>query len=138
MNSKNDEISIKGLDSLSKAFLTQKSGSTDVEYVAVQKGQQLKPEAIQRYEDTRKREFIQRSGKFTEDLVAFIVQQRRTRELSDTEAIFGIALANINLRDSFGMAQNGEKPPTEQEQQQLLNQFDAICFAAQEYYDANT
>lgn len=135
---KKDEISIKGLDSLSKAFLASDPASKDVEYVAVQKGQQLKPEHLQRYEDEKKKEFIQRSGRFTEDLVAFIVQQRRARELSDTEAIFGIALANINLRDSFGMPQEGEKTPTEQERTRLFDQFDAICFAAQEYYDANT
>ena len=129
-----DEISTKGLDSLNHAFLT---GSKNAE-VTVREGQSAKPEALQRYDEARKKDFIKRAGSFTEDLVAFIAQQRRARDLTDTESIFAIALANINLRDAFGMAQAGEKQLTEADREQLLQQFDAICYAAQEYYDANT
>lgn len=135
----NKEISLKGLDSFSKAFLnktTPQDGNT--EYVSIGKGQQLKPEVIAKYEETRTQDFIRRAGSFTEDLVAFVLEQKKMRTLSDVDVIFGLALANINLRESYGTAQGNEKPFTESERERLLSEFDAICGGAQEYYDANT
>jgi len=138
--SKKDDISLKGLNAFSKQFLLQNTGpnSGDTEYIAVSPGQQIKPEVLERYQKERLESFVQRSCSFTEDLVAFFIEQRKLRELSDVEAIFGLALATINLRNTYGTAQGSEKPFTPEQAEEHLKEFDAICSGAQDYYDANT
>jgi len=135
-----DDISLKGLDSFSKQFLIGKDGPKegDVEYVSVAQGQQIKPEVMKRYQEERLRDFIKRAGSFTEDLLAFVVEQKKLRSLSDVETIFGLALATINLRNTYGSAQGDEKPFTPEEAEKQLLFFDSVCMGAQDYYDANT
>lgn len=137
---KDEDVSLKGLDNFSKQFLlnNQELKEGDPEYIKVTEGQSLKPEAVKRYEEVRTREFIKRAASFTDDLVGFVIQQRKFRSLSDMEVIFGLALANINLRNAYGNPPNQGLALTQTERDALFAQFDAICGGAQEYYDANT
>lgn len=139
-NDPNNDISLKGLDTFSKQFLLGNAGPKEgeAEYISVAKGQQLKPEVVKRYQEERMSDFVKRSCSFTEDLVAFFIEQKKMRSLSDIEAVFGLALATINLRNTYGSAQGGEKPFTEEQAKAMLDEFDAICGGAQDYYDANT
>lgn len=137
-NKSESDISLKGLDDFSKKFLDGGSPSdSSEELVKVTRGQKLSDAAIQQYQEQRKVDFIKRAGSFTEDLVAFIVEQKRLRELSDSEVIFGLALANINLRHAYGSPQGKEKTLSEDERQKLLDTFDEVCWGAQQYWDAN-
>jgi hypothetical protein len=85
------------------------------------------------------RAFIERAGSFAEDLVAFIIEQKRLRNLSDIETVFGLALANINLRNAYGSPQGKESARdfTPEKRAALLEEFDDVCAGAQDYYDAN-
>jgi len=126
-----EEISLKGLDSFSKTFLVGTKDTPQKADVQVQKGQTLSNEGHAKYAEELQKDFIRRAGSFTEDLVAFIMEQRKKRDLTNIETIFAVALANINLREDYGGA------PGNPTQEQQLAEFDAICFGAQEYYDAN-
>jgi hypothetical protein len=131
------DISLKGLDTFSKKFLLQGTdGTTEQEYIHVSPGQKVSDEALKRYHEERQRDFIKRAGSFTEDLVAFIVEQKKLRQLGDTETVFAIALANINLRNTYGSPQD-ESDFTPEKRERLLDEFDEICAGAQDYYDAN-
>lgn len=137
---KDENVSLKGLDSFSKQFLnnSQTLREDDAEYIKVTEGQTLNAEAVKRYEDVRTRDFIKRAASFTDDLVGFVIQQRKFRSLSDIEVIFGLALANINLRNAYGNPPNQGTDITQAQRDALLSQFDDVCVCAQEYYDANT
>lgn len=137
---KEPDVSIKGLDTFSKQFLLGEAGPKEgeAEYISVAKGQQLKPEVVKRYHEERLFDFMKRCGLFTEDLVAFFVEQKKLRSLSDIEAVFGLALATINLRNTYGSAQGEEKQFTPEQSKTMLDEFDAICSGAQDYYDANS
>jgi hypothetical protein len=132
-----EEISVKGLDEFSRKYLTRDSRPTEEEYITVTGGQKASNEAINHYYEERKLDFIKRAGAFTEDLVAFIIEQKKMRELSDRETVFAIALTNINLRHAYGSPQAGEKEVPVERQQELLNEFDEVCWGAQQFWDAN-
>ena len=137
---KSSTISLKGLDNFSKQFLLgngQNARKGDAEYITVSEGQKLPPAALKHYDAELTRDFIKRAGSFTEDLVAFIVEQKRMRDLDDTSVIFALALANINLRNSYGNPRIAGAPVSAADTEKLLNEFDTICVGAQEYYDAN-
>ena len=129
------EISVKGLDSFSKKFLI--SSTDEEEYISVSGGQKASADALQKYAETRKLDFIQRAGSFTEDLVAFVVEQKKMRELSDREVVFALALTNINLRNAYGSPQGGEKDVAPERREALLKEFDEVCWGAQQFWDAN-
>jgi hypothetical protein len=131
------DISLKGLDEFSRAFLVGSRPSGEEEYINIQGGQKANTAALAKWEEERKKEFIRRAGLFTEDLVAFVIEQRKIRNLSDEETVFGIALATINLRSAYGSPQGGEKRLTPEQRGALLDRFDTICFHAQQYWDAN-
>ncbi len=133
---KPSEISIKRLDSFSRRFLLQSAPPGEQEYISVAPGQKASAEAIKRYEEERMRDFIRRAGSFTEDLVAFVVEQKQLRNLSDVETVFGLALATINLRNAYGTAQ-GEETVTDEKREAYLSEFDEVCFGAQEFFEAN-
>lgn len=138
---KDNEVSLKGLDTFSKQFLlsgTQNAQKGEPEYITVGEGQKVSPAALKHYDEERAKAFMLRAGSFTEDLIAFIVEQKKMRDLDDVSAIFGIALANINLRNAYGNPQGDAAKTTPEERENLLAEFDAICMGAQEYYDANT
>ena len=128
-------VSIKGLDGFSSKFLGIDKTKPE-EYLLVKQGQKASDEAIKKYQDERTSDFIQRAASFTEDLVGFIVQQKKLRGLSDVEAVFGIALANINLRHAYGSEQGKEKLSSKQKED-LLSEFDEVCWGAQQYWDAH-
>ena len=132
------EQSIKGLDDFSKKFLfggkSSDAGSHDV---VVSRGQRLSDAALKQYQQQRAEDFVKRAGSFTEDLIAFVVEQKRRRELSDFETIFGIALMTINFRSAYGSRQGTEKEPSQEDRQKLLDTFDEVCWGAQQYWDAN-
>lgn len=130
-------VSVQGLDDFSRKFLFANQTPKADEYVTVIGKQTITPEALKKYERERIEDFIKRAGSFTEDLVGFIVQQKRLRELSDMETVFGIALACINLRALYGSPQGGEKVLSAEQKEKLLEEFDEICFGAQQYYDAH-
>ena len=129
---------VKGLDSFSKRFLTGDAPSKEPK-VETQAGWKADSALIEKYQEDRKLEFITRAGDFTMDLLGFFKQQKDMRKLSDTEAVFAIALFAINLRESFGTPQNEEeaKSFTEAKRQELLKVFDTISYGAQQYYDEN-
>jgi len=138
------QISLKGLDDFSRKFLT---GDTRAEgegpefvktTVTKTGGSAVSDAALKSYYEQRKVDFIRRAATFTEDLIAFIVEQKRMRNLSDEESIFGIALANINLRDAYGRPQGREKALTAEEAEALRARFDELCWGAQQYFDANS
>lgn len=132
---KPDEVSLKGLDQFAKRFL-RTDAADEKERIAVAPGQKLSEENLRRYEQERLKSFIERAGLFTEDLIGFIVEQRKKRELTDTESVFALALTNINLRNAYGSSQN-ESDFTPEKGEQLLEEFDEICRGAQDYFDAN-
>jgi len=134
---KQNDISIKGLDSFSRKFLLQSSPPGEQEYISVAPGQKASPEAVRRYEEERMRDFIQRAGSFTEDLVAFVVEQKQLRSLSNIETVFAVALATINLRNAYGSEQD-EQPMTPEKRDAYLEEFDDICVGAQAFFDANS
>lgn len=131
------EISVKGLEEFGRKYLM--TNEDKEEYITVSGGQKASEEALQRYAEARKIDFISRAGSFTEDLVAFIIEQKKMRELSDREAVFAIALTNINLRHAYGSPQAGEKKEdvTPERREELLKEFDEICWGAQQFWDAN-
>ncbi len=133
---KPSDISLKGLDQFSRRFLLRNAPPGETEYIHVSPGQKAAPEAVKKYEQERQRDFIHRAGSFTEDLVAFVVEQKKLRNLSDMETVFGLALANINLRNAYG-SQQGDEAFTPEKRDALLEEFDEICAGAQDYYDAN-
>lgn len=130
-------VSTKGLDEFGKKYLFGESPADKDEYIMHQ-GQSATTEAVERYEKERLEEFQKRAGHFTEDLIAFIMEQRSVRGLSDLETIFGLALTNINLRHAYGSPQGEEKEIDEEEQTILLAKFDGVCWSAQQYWDAHT
>ena len=129
------DISVKGLDDFSAKYLL--TNTDEEEYFSVSGGQKAGKAALELYAERRKIDFIQRAGGFTEDLVAFIVEQKKMRELSDREAVFAIALTNINLRHAYGSPQGGEKDITPERREALLKEFDEICWGAQQFWEAN-
>jgi hypothetical protein len=138
MASKPEEISIKGLDGFSKQFLGRSVAEDETEYIRTTDGQKASAAAVDKYHAERSTDFIKRSGHFTSDLIAFIMDQKNLRDLTDTETVFGLALTNINLRNAFGSPQGAEKSLTAAEKEALLESFDKICEGAQDYWDANT
>jgi hypothetical protein len=133
------QVSLKGLDDFSRKFLTgDRPEHEGDEFIVKASGSSVSPAALDNYYKQRKVDFIRRAGAFTEDLVAFIVEQKKTRNLSDEETIFAVALANINLRVAFGSPQGREKSLTSEDKDALLSRFDEICWGAQQYYDANS
>lgn len=139
MNNSDDskDVSLKGLDEFSKQFLFHKGNVDPDEYITVQSGQTASDEAMANYQKERAEDFIKRAGSFTEDLVAFIIEQKKLRGLSDIETIFGIALANINLRVNYASQQASDPTLTPTQKKDLLEEFDSICWGAQQFYDAN-
>lgn len=139
-----DDISVKGLDDFAEQFIKGQHARSDSagtgdgdEYIRVTGGQKASDEALEKYYEERKVDFIKRAGSFTEDLVAFFIEQKKMRDLSDREAVFAIALMNINLRHAYGSPQGGEKDITPERRKELLDEFDAVCYGAQQYWDAN-
>jgi hypothetical protein len=130
-NGKQEEISLKGLDSFSKSFLLN-GDSTKKAEVKVASGQKLSPDGLKKYEDELKRDFIRRAGGFSEDLVAFIMEQKQKRDLSPIETVFAVALSTINMREAYGGDAKSE------DREARLSEFDSACYGAQEYYDANS
>ena len=132
------DVSLKGLDSFSRKFLFGgKETPKAEEYVTVTGRQAVSQEALVKYEKERMEDFVKRAGTFTEDLIAFISQQKKLRSLSDIETIFGLALACINLRTAYGSPQGREKALTEHQREKLLGEFDEVCYGAQQYFDAH-
>ncbi len=134
---KPEDISIKGLDKFSRRFLLQSSPPGEQEFISVAPGQKASPTAIKRYEEERMRDFIHRAGSFTEDLIAFVVEQKQLRNLSDVETVFGLALATINLRNAYGSKQ-GEEEISDAKRESYLAEFDEVCVGAQEFFDENS
>jgi hypothetical protein len=133
-----DKPNLEGLDAFSRKYLSSTSADTEV---LVSKGGPVEADKMQAaYAKQAKEDFIKRAGAFTEDLVAFIVDQKKLRNLDDKAVVFGLALANINLRNSFCSPQNREeqKEFDSKQKQQLETEWDEICWAAQCYYDKNT
>jgi len=131
--------SVDNLDTDSKNFIKKIEGK---EVTTVTKTDGTPPEVSEKVMDSfmgaYASDFIDRAGAFTEDLLAFIIEQKKTRGLSDPEAIFGVALANINLRAAYGRPQNSsEANMTDAESEKLLEEFDQFCYGAQEYWDDN-
>jgi len=138
------QVSVKGLDDFSRKFLTgatrpEKEGEEflHVPDITKQAGSTAPNAALDAYHKQRKVDFIRSAGMFTEDLIAFIVEQRRARNLSDEETVFSVALASINLRNAYGSPQGAEKKLTTEQCAALLERFDEICWGAQQYYNAN-
>lgn len=135
-------MTVKGLDNFSEKFLGGDETSSTVgqeEYVQVTKGQKVSQEALKNYNETRVKDFIHRAGSFTEDLIAFIVEQKSLRNLTDTELVFALALTNINLRDAYASPQteDEEKEFSAEKKKKLLQKFDEICWGAQQYWEHN-
>lgn len=131
---------VSGLDTFSQKYLFG-SDATDGKEILVADGDAQKSEKVKEiYLQRAKEEFIQRAGSFTEDLIGFIVDQKKRRNLDDKTVVFGLALANINLRNSFCSPQNGEeeKEFNGKRKQTLETEWDEICWAAQCYFDENT
>lgn len=125
------DISVKGLDDFAKQFLSGAQASPDEEHIYVAGGQKASEAALAKYFEERKTDFIKRAGSFTEDLMAFFIEQKKMRELSDRESIFALALASIQLRHAYGYAEDTNKTA------ELLEEFDAVCWGAQQFWDAN-
>lgn len=102
-------------------------------------GAQVSKEAETRIGEFRKKEFLDRAGSFTEELVAFFVQQRKKHDFLDDECVAAVALFTINLRESYGTPQNDDerKDWTPEKREEKLGVFDLICEQMQDYYDEN-
>ena len=140
MANDDNEVSTEGLDDFSRQFLfsiDEADSDGNEEFVKVQDGQQISSEALKKYQERRKEEFIERAGAFTEDLIGFVMEQKQMRGLSDVETIFALALSTINFRHAYGSKQGNEEEPTPEKRKKLLKEFDAICYGAQQYWDAH-
>jgi len=129
---------VKGLDEFGKKFLIGEEQIPDT--IQTAPGQKASEQSIEKYAEFRKQEFIKKAAPFAEDLVAFFVDQRTGRGLNDEEAIFALALANINLREAYGNPQSESEEKhanTAEDRAKRLGYFDGICYGAQQYYDAN-
>lgn len=123
-----DTGKLTGLDDFGKRYLL--NNASEQEVVVSEKG--VDSEKIkERYLRKAQEDFINRAGSFTEDLIGFILDQKKKRNLTDRESIFGLALANINLRSSYCELEENKK-------QELETEWDEICWAAQCYYNDNT
>ena len=132
--------SIRTLDDFGRKYLL-KEGATDsdIKAYAPTEGAKGTTQITEKQAKLIQDEFIQRAGSFTEDLIGFIVDQKRLRDLDDKSVVFAIALANINLRNSFCSPQNSieQKEFDETSGKKLSAEWDEICWAAQCYYNEN-
>ena len=78
--------------------------------------------------------FLNRAGRFCEDLVDHFRQKHADSGLTDQEAIFGLALFTINMRDSYGRPQVSDDKE-EFDRHAALAEFDHLCMEAQKYWD---
>lgn len=126
---------LDSLDAFSRKYLM---GTVD-SGILIEKGN-ANPDKVQEvfYKQVQE-DFINRAGSLTEDFIGFIVEQKKKRDLDDKTVIFSLALANINLHNSFCAPQNPdeEKALDAKQKQALSKEWDEICWAAQCYYDAN-
>lgn len=137
-NGNDKETALKGLDEYAKRFLIpSEDGPSDIKIDVGDMEGAKKRLAI--YVERQKEDFIQRAGNFTQDLVGFIVEQQRMRELDDRTVVFSLALANINLRHSYCDAQNKEEEVKfdSRKKKELGKEWDSICWAAQSYFNEN-
>lgn len=134
-----EDFSTKGLDEFSQKFLIGKE--TAPEDIKTAPGQKASEDTLKNYAKHRMLEFVKKAAPFTDDFVAFFLEQRKIRDLTDEEAIFALALANINLREAYGNPQNEdeeEHESTTEHRTARLGYFDGVCYGAQQYYEANT
>ena len=136
--SDDNELSTRGLDEYANRFLRSNDSETP-EDIKVTKGREANEEMMTAYVKQQKADFIRRTGRFTDDLVGFIVEQKSMRSLDDKDIIFGLALANINLRYSHCRPQNEEeeKTFTAERGRELNKEWESLCWAAQCYFDEN-
>ncbi len=87
----------------------------------------------------RQKEYMERTGSLYEELMGFYIEERRKRNELDDVCVGAIALFTINLRAAYGNPQTPEeeKTWTEIDRANKLAEFDSICVAMQNYYDAN-
>lgn len=98
---------------------------------------QVSSDAEKRIQDFRTKEFLERAGAFTEELVGFFVQQRKQHDYLDDECVAAVALFTINLRESYGEPQNEDEKASwsPEKRAERLSVFDTICEQMQDYYD---
>jgi hypothetical protein len=131
---------IKGMSEYSRRFLekAEDEGTSDIK---ISEGDAaLSKKRQEEFSRIQAAEFIKKSGAFTEDLVAFIVDQKEKRGLEDRMVVFSLALANINLRHSYCAPQNAseQKAHNPERNKELAKEWDEICWSAQCYFNENT
>ncbi len=129
-----DKPKLDALDSFSRKYLM--GADKDI---LIEKGNANSDKIQEAYFKQAKEDFINRAGSFTEDLIGFLVEQKKKRDLDDKTVIFSLALANINLHNSYCAPQNSgeQKAFTAEQKQALSKEWDEICWAAQCYYNEN-
>lgn len=87
----------------------------------------------------RNREYLEKTGRIAEELLAFLLEQRRDKDWLDDEVIGGVALFTINLRESFGSPQHATDDArwTPEFRDEQLQIFDTICEEMQVHFDRN-
>jgi len=87
----------------------------------------------------RNREYVETTGRIAEELLAFLLEQRKRKDWLDDEVIGGVALFTINLRESFGSPQHStdDKRWSPKYQAEQLAIFDTICEEMQRHFDRN-
>lgn len=87
----------------------------------------------------RNREYVEKTGRIAEELLAFIIERRESRDWMDDEVIGGVALFTINLRESFGSPQHETDDArwTPEYRAEQLKIFDDICGEMQRHFDRN-
>lgn len=127
---------LDGLDTFGRKYL---GTAADTEILVSEGGPTEAAKLQAAYARQATEDFVQRAGSFTEDLVGFVVEQKKIRQLDDKAVVFGLALANINLRNSFCSPQNSDEQKgfDGKQKKQLETEWDEICWAAQCYFDKN-
>jgi len=130
-----DKLKLDSLDAFSRKHLM---GVVDKD-IHIEKGTNNSDKVQEVFYQQVNEDFINRAGSFTEDLIGFIIEQKKKRDCDDKTVIFSLALANINLHNSFCAPQNTaeEKAFSVEQKQALSKEWDEICWAAQCYYNEN-
>lgn len=135
MTTNTDKPKLDTLDAFSRKYLM---GTVDKDILIT--GGNANPDKVQEaFYKQVKEDFINRAGSLTEDLIGFIIEQKKKRDLDDKTVVFSLALANINLHTSFCAPQNSEEEKTfgAKQKQALSTEWEEICWAAQCYYNEN-
>jgi hypothetical protein len=110
------------IDKFAQEFLNQGGGPIEKHKGAVSDGEMRQA----RFQAARSKEWVERSARFTEEILNWFNARSLELDLDPEQRIFAVCLATINLRQHFPADKGGKEF------------FDEVSHKAWEYYAANT